>query len=97
VGISDLPNGAGVDTGSRSSEGSIIRNNIFTNGIWAGGWSGGLTTPLALATISHNLLSSNDLFVDAINPNMAARNYQLKAPPEPRSTRASLSRRMTTR
>jgi hypothetical protein len=46
VGISDLPNGAGVDTGSRSSEGSIIRNNIWSNGIHAGGWNGGITTPL---------------------------------------------------
>jgi hypothetical protein len=79
VGISDLPTGAGVDTGSRSSEGSIIRNNIWSNGVWAGGWNGGLTTPLAGAQISNNIPSSNELFVDATNANMARRNYGLKS------------------
>jgi hypothetical protein len=78
VGISDLPAGAGVDTGSRSSEGSVIRNNIFSNGIWAGGWNGGLNTPLEGAQISNNLLASNELFVDATNANTALRNYQLR-------------------
>jgi len=78
IGISDLPKGAGLDTGSASSEGSIIRNNIWSNGIWAGGWNGGLTTPLAKATISNNILSSDDLFADATNANMALRNYGLK-------------------
>jgi hypothetical protein len=79
VGISDLPQGAGLDTGSRSSEGSIIRNNIWSNGIWSGGWNGGLTTPLAGATISNNILASDNLFVDATNMNMALRNYQLRS------------------
>jgi hypothetical protein len=79
IGISDLPKGAGVDTGSRSSEGSIIRNNIFTNGIWAGGWNGGITTPLALATISNNILASDGLFVDSTNPGVGQRRYQLKS------------------
>jgi hypothetical protein len=79
VGISDLPAGAGLDTGSSSSEGSIIRNNIWSNGIWAGGWNGGITTPLAKATISNNILASSALFVDAVNANRAARNYQLKS------------------
>ena len=79
VGISDLPKGAGLDTGSRSSEGSIIRNNIWSNGIWAGGWNGGITTPLAKATISNNILASDDLFVDPTNGDMAARNHQLKS------------------
>jgi subtilisin-like proprotein convertase family protein len=79
VGISDLPQGAGLDTGSTSSEGSIIRNNIWSNGIWAGGWNGGVDTPLAGATVSHNLVASNSLFVDSTNANMALRNYQLKS------------------
>ncbi len=79
VGISDLPKGAGLDTGSPSSEGSIIRNNIWSNGIGAGGWNGGITTPLLKATISNNILTSADPFVDATNANMALRNYQLKS------------------
>ena len=79
VGISDLPAGAGLDTGSSSSEGSIIRNNIWSNGIHAGGWNGGITTPLAKATISNNIPASDGLFVDSTNTNMAARNYQLKS------------------
>ena len=79
VGISDLPKGAGMDTGSPSSEGSVIRNNIWSNGIHAGGWNGGVNTPLLMATISNNILTSDDLFVDATNPNMAKRNYQLKS------------------
>jgi hypothetical protein len=79
VGISDLPTGAGLETGSSSSEGSIIRNNILANGIWAGGWNGGTTTALALATISNNILTGNGLFVDSANPNMSLRKYQLKS------------------
>jgi hypothetical protein len=67
-----------VDTGSSSSEGSIIRNNIWSNGIWAGGWNGGTTTPLAGATISNNILVSDALFVDSVDANTAVRNYQLK-------------------
>jgi len=79
VGISDVPAKAGLDTGSRSSEGSIIRNNIWSNGIWVGGWNGGITTPLAKATISSNILTRDDLFVDSTNPNRALRSYQIKS------------------
>ncbi len=86
VGISDLPKGAGLDTGSPSSEGSIIRNNIWSNGIHAGGWNGGVTTPLAKATISNNILASDALFLDSTNPNMARRSYGLKMPPISGST-----------
>jgi hypothetical protein len=78
VGISDKPNGGGLETGARESAGSIIVNNIWSNGIWAGGWNGGFTTPLAKAKISNNLVSSDALFVDSTNSDMAARNYQLK-------------------
>jgi hypothetical protein len=78
VAISDRPEGAGIGTGARSSEGSIIRNNIWSNGIHAGGWNGSVTTPLEKAIITNNILSSNGLFVDATNPNMALRNYQLQ-------------------
>jgi hypothetical protein len=78
VGISDRPDGAGVDTGSRASEGSIIRNNIFSKGIHAGGWNGGVTTPLEKAIVDNNIASSDDLFVDSTNADMAQRNYQLK-------------------
>ena len=58
--------------------GSIIRNNIWSNGVHAGGWSGGQTTPLTLAIISNNILASDQLFVDSANANMALRNYPLK-------------------
>jgi hypothetical protein len=34
---------------------------------------------LTRATISNNILTSADPFVDATNPNMAKRNYQLKS------------------
>jgi hypothetical protein len=68
-----------VGTGARSSEGSIIRNNIWSNGIWAGGWNGGLTIPLDKATISNNIVASDALFIDSTNPNMARRNYGLKS------------------
>jgi hypothetical protein len=78
VGISNEAKRGGLETGAKSSEGSIIHNNIWSNGIWAGGWNGGLTTPLELAKISHNILASHDLFVDSTNQNMALRNYQLK-------------------
>ena len=77
VGISDLPKGAGLDTGASSSEGSIIRNNIWSNGIRSGGWNGSVDAILALATISNNVLASDGLFVDAANADMAKRNYQL--------------------
>ncbi|HEX8552302.1 MAG TPA: DUF1565 domain-containing protein [Abditibacteriaceae bacterium] len=80
VGISDLPKGAGLDTGSPSSEGSIIRNNIWSNGIHANGWQGGVTTPLLMATISNNILADDRLFIDSTNANMALRNYQLRMP-----------------
>jgi hypothetical protein len=78
VGISDLPKGAGLDTGSPSSEGSIIRNNIWSNGIHANGWQGGVTTPLLMATISNNIVTNDALFIDSTNANMALRNYGLK-------------------
>ncbi|HEV7298465.1 MAG TPA: DUF1565 domain-containing protein [Tepidisphaeraceae bacterium] len=78
VGISDKPKGGGLETGARESAGSIIRNNIWSNGIWAGGWNGGFTTPLGKAKISNNLVSSDSLFVDSTNSDMAQRNYQLK-------------------
>lgn len=78
IGISDLPNGAGVDTGADSSAGSILRNNIWSNGVHAGGWNGGVHKPLNQATLSNNLLASDALFVDSTNANMAKRNYQLK-------------------
>lgn len=81
VGISDLPKGAGLDTGSASSEGSIIRNNIWSNGIHAGGWNGGVTTPLEKATISNNLLIGDVSFIDSTNANMAIRNYRLQSTP----------------
>jgi hypothetical protein len=44
-------------------------------------WNGNGTfeTTFAKATVSNNILASNDLFVDSINPNMALRNYQLKS------------------
>jgi hypothetical protein len=79
VGISDQADKPGAGTGSRTSYGSIIRNNIFSNGIHAGGWNGSVTTPLTGATVSHNLVSSNALFVDPTNANMALRDYQLKS------------------
>ena len=75
--ISDLPGGAGLDTGALSSEGSIIRNNILSNGIWAGGYGGGYDR-LELATISNNILVGDALFVDSTNAQMALRNYQLQ-------------------
>jgi hypothetical protein len=78
VGITDGVKRAGLETGAKSSEGSIIHNNIWSNGIWAGGWNGGLTVPLEKAVLSHNILASDDLFVDARNQNLALRNYQLK-------------------
>jgi hypothetical protein len=77
VGVSDLPKGAALETGSRSSEGSIIRNNVLVNGIWAGGWNGGTSVPLAKAAIDNNILTGDGLFIDSSNPNMARRNYQL--------------------
>lgn len=78
IGISDLPKGAGVDTGADSSEGSIIRNNIWSNGIHSGGWNGGVHKLLAKATLSNNVLSSDALFVDSTNANLSLRNYQLR-------------------
>ena len=79
VAISDDPKRAGLETGASSSEGSIIRNNIWSNGIWSGDWPGGVDRVLGKATISNNILAEDDLFVDPTNPNLALRNYQLKA------------------
>jgi hypothetical protein len=78
VGLSDQADKAGAGTGSHTSYGSIIRNNIFTAGIFAGGWNGSVNVPLQGATVSNNLVASNDLFVDPSNANMALRNYQLR-------------------
>jgi hypothetical protein len=75
--ISDLPKG-GLDTGANASEGSIIRNNIWSSGFWVGGWNGALNKPLEGAIVSDNLVASDDLFVDSTNPDMSKRNYQLK-------------------
>jgi hypothetical protein len=74
VGISDLP---ALESGTSSSEGSIIRNNIWANGIRA--WNNAPSNTLLKATLSNNILASDDLFVDATNSNMALRNYQLKS------------------
>ena len=62
-----------VATGSRSSYGSIIRNNIFSNGVFSGPWPGSYTWQLEGATVSNNLAASDALFVDATNPNMIMR------------------------
>lgn len=78
LGISDQPKRAGVDTGADTSEGSIIRNNIWSNGIHAGGWNGGVHKTLGLATLSNNILANDALFVDAKNPDPGLRNFQLK-------------------
>jgi hypothetical protein len=78
VGISDDSTKPGAATGSRSSYGSIIRNNIFSNGIFSGPWPGSYTWQLEGATVSNNLAASDGLFVDSTNANMAVRNYQLK-------------------
>jgi hypothetical protein len=75
--ISNLPKG-GMDTGANASEGSIIRNNIWSNGLWTGGWNGGFDKTLEGAIVSNGLVASDDFFVDSTNPNMALRNYQLK-------------------
>ncbi|HEY0007495.1 MAG TPA: proprotein convertase P-domain-containing protein, partial [Tepidisphaeraceae bacterium] len=77
VALSDLSTGAGIDTGARQSFGSIIQNNILSNGIFAGGYNGSLTTPLTGATVGNNLVSNNNLFIDPTNANLALRNYQL--------------------
>jgi hypothetical protein len=79
VGISDDPKRAGLETGASSSEGSIIRNNIWSNGIWSGDWPGGVDRVLGKAIIGNNILASDDLFIDSTNPSMAKRNYQLKS------------------
>jgi hypothetical protein len=76
IGISDLPQGAGVDTGADSSEGSIIRNNLWSLGIHAGGWNGSVHKPLAKAVLSNNVIVNDAFFVDATNTDMALRNYQ---------------------
>jgi hypothetical protein len=78
VGISDKPKQAGLDTGARGSDKSIIHNNIWSNGMWIGGWNGGLNVPLEGAKVSDNIVATDELFVDSVNPDMAVRNYQLK-------------------
>ena len=78
IGISDLPKGAGLDTGADSSEGSILHNNIWSNGVSSGGWNGGVHKILNKAKISNNILASDELFIDSENAMMALRNYQLK-------------------
>ncbi|HEX8550705.1 MAG TPA: DUF1565 domain-containing protein [Abditibacteriaceae bacterium] len=78
VGISDVPKREALESGADSSEGSIIRNNIWANGMRT--WTGsGASTTFAKAAVSNNILASNDLFIDSTNPNMALRNYQLKS------------------
>jgi hypothetical protein len=77
VGLADIPKG-GLSTGAVSSENSIVRNNIWSDGIWAGGWNGGLNKPLEKAEVGNNLVADDALFIDSVNPDMAARNYQLK-------------------
>jgi hypothetical protein len=79
VGVSDVPKREALESGADSSEGSIIRNNIWANGMRT--WTGatGASATFAKATVSNNILASDDLFVDSTNPNMALRNYQLKS------------------
>jgi hypothetical protein len=79
VGISDVPKREALESGADSSEGSIIRNNIWANGMrtWTG--ASGASTTFAKATVSNNILASDDLFVDSPNPNLALRSYQLKS------------------
>jgi hypothetical protein len=79
IAISSDPKRAGIETGASSSVGSIIRNNIWSLGIWSGNWPGGVDRVLAGAIISNNILASDDLFVDSTNKDMALRNYQLKS------------------
>lgn len=68
IGISDLAKNAAVSSMSTTSEGSVIRNNL---------WAGPMFLPTG-AMISNNLPASDELFVDSVNANRAARNYQLK-------------------
>ncbi len=69
--------GAGLATGADSSEGSIIRNNIWSGGVFSGGWNGSVDKVLGKAVLSNNILASDALFVDATNANLSLRNYQL--------------------
>jgi uncharacterized protein (DUF2141 family) len=79
IAISDVSTRGGLETGASSSVGSIIRNNIWSNGIFSGPWPGAIRPTLTGATVSNNLVASNDLFVDPTNANMALRNYQLRS------------------
>ncbi|HEV7298428.1 MAG TPA: proprotein convertase P-domain-containing protein [Tepidisphaeraceae bacterium] len=69
VAIAELPFLSGISSSSSTSGGSVIRNNIV---------SASLYTPSG-AVVSNNILSSDALFIDATNANMALRNYQLKS------------------
>ncbi len=70
--------GGGVATGADSSEGSIIRNNIWSSGLYSGGWNGSVDRVLGKAVLSNNILASNALFIDGANADMGLRNYQLQ-------------------
>ena len=65
--ISSNPALPGLGSLADASVGSVIRNNILSASIY---------TPTG-ATVSNNLVSASALFVDAINPAMASRNFQL--------------------